>query len=169
MSGTDWNAELDAAGHAIESLERGGYDPREEVAERIAAEAELVADLRRRARMVGGDDTAALIRAADVIEHLRTSLDAHGGDDAALRRMVYDESGMTVTLQGFMARWLSMSAVRAFIDAGAENYCEWTMGSPELGMFTLRIQRKHGKTPAEVNGELMARVAELEERLARGR
>lgn len=72
-------------------------------------------------------------------------------DDVQVTKMEFpDENGgisLTAKHPAFAA--LALDCAKMFKEAGGINYCEWTMTAPDIGMFTLIIQRKGAMTPAE--------------------
>jgi hypothetical protein len=72
-------------------------------------------------------------------------------EDVQLTKMQFPDENGGVSLvakhPAFAA--LAMDCAKMFKEAGGINYCEWTMTAPEIGLFTLIIQRKGAVTPAE--------------------
>lgn len=68
-----------------------------------------------------------------------------------------EKGGLTVQARHPAFAALAIECMKMFKESGGVNYCEWTMNTddPDFGTFTVLIQRKQGKTPAE-------RVSDLE-------
>jgi hypothetical protein len=60
---------------------------------------------------------------------------------------------------------IAEAIVAQFKACGGENYVEWTLTHQELGELILRLERKGGKTTAEVNGELQKRAKAKDRRI----
>lgn len=73
--------------------------------------------------------------------------------------------GMTLKLSHGVVPFMASEFVKFFKDSGGVNYVEFTLvdgKSPEMGPFTVTIQRMMGKTPGMVVAELRDRISELE-------
>lgn len=81
-------------------------------------------------------------------------------DKVILTGVQYPDKDGGLTIQAkhpsFMA--LAADSVKMFKEYGGVNYVEWTMqsGDPALGEFTIIIQRRKGKTPAQRVTEFLA-------------
>lgn len=66
-----------------------------------------------------------------------------------------ERGGMTATFKHSAVPLMAEGFVKLFKEAGGINYVEWTMEdkkSPEVGPFTVVIQRQGGMTPSEKAG-----------------
>lgn len=68
------------------------------------------------------------------------------------------------------AAWMAFNMAETFREGGATNFLEWELKVPELGPMTMTMQRREGKTPAQLLDELRAerdalraRVQDLED------
>lgn len=66
--------------------------------------------------------------------------------------------GRTIEFSGLAVRQLVGLLAQAFVDTGAQNYCQWELRHNELGPLTVTVQRKNHKSPADVAGDLRERI-----------
>ena len=98
--------------------------------------------------------------------------DAAAGSEAAIVSMVHDPiKGFSTGMTHWATRLLATSLAKEFKDGGGINYLELDMRPCEIdgehiGPLTLLIQRKLGKSPGQINGELMKENEELRAELA---
>ncbi len=110
-------------------------------------------------------------RAIEVAVELRKERDeARAELDAIKARMGETPKLESLHMEGGVVELVASHPVLAFIanelylllkEAGGTNYVEFTVNHKEQGEFTLLLQRKEGKTPAQLNLELKAELAEL--------
>lgn len=87
--------------------------------------------------------------------------------EVRLKALEYREGGeIQMELACEVLPIISAGMVKAFKDMGGINYVEWKVGSPEIGPFTLTMQRLNGKTPGTMKAEADARAADLASQLA---
>lgn len=82
-----------------------------------------------------------------------------------IREFEFKDNTMHIVAQHPEFANLADALVKFFEDSGGVNYVATDMYHPKLGFFEVTVQRKDGKTPAQLNVELKQRVAELEEKL----
>jgi len=86
-------------------------------------------------------------------------------DEPKITKMQFpdEKGGLTLAAKHPAFAVLASECMRLFRESGGINYCEWTMESadPDFGQFTVTIQRKKGKTQAEVSTELRKKNEEL--------
>lgn len=86
-------------------------------------------------------------------------------EDPKIMKMQFpdEQGGLTIAARHPAFAALAAECMKLFKDSGGINYCEWTLesGDPSFGKFTLTMQRKEGKTPAEAAGELRTKNQEL--------
>ena len=99
--------------------------------------------------------------------------DAAAGSEAAIVSMVHDPiKGFSTGMSHWATSLLATHLAKEFKDGGGINYLELDMrpceieGEAPIGPLTLLIQRKLGKSPGQINGELMAENAKLRAELA---
>jgi len=99
--------------------------------------------------------------------------DAAAGAEAAIVSMVHDPiKGFSTSMSHWAGRLLATHLAKDFTDGGGINYLAVDMvpcevpGEKPVGPLTLLIQRKLGKSPAQVNGELMVENEKLRAELA---
>jgi len=71
------------------------------------------------------------------------------------------ERGMEFSAKHPAFALLAEELARCFTESGGENYVEVTCYHEKTGPLVLTMQRRHGKTPGQVNEELKAEIAEL--------
>jgi hypothetical protein len=84
-----------------------------------------------------------------------------------IREFEFKDNTTTMVLQHPEFARLAEGIVGFFKAKGGINYVATDMYHPELGFFEIIVQRKNGKTPAQLNMELKAKIVELEEKLSR--
>lgn len=75
-----------------------------------------------------------------------------------------EKGGMTATFKHSAVPLMAEQFVKLFKEAGGMNYVEWTMETPkapEIGQFTVVIQRKDGMTPSEKAGRYRAALEKI--------
>lgn len=80
-----------------------------------------------------------------------------------------EDGKLDVTIRGHAATILAAFCVEAFDSGGGINFVEWTVSTKNHGPMTMTLQRRFGKTPAEVAGEfrdLVNRLVEYQELFA---
>jgi hypothetical protein len=73
--------------------------------------------------------------------------------------------GYDVAVQAPMVELISENLVQEFKAAGGSNYVEWSFNHEDLGPFTIMMQRRDGKTPANVAAEAKEESVELRQQL----
>jgi len=61
-------------------------------------------------------------------------------------------------------RYFIKEVLSFFKKSGGRNYVEMTVVDINMGEFTVTIQKKTGKTPAEINSELKKEIKKLKEK-----
>ena len=88
--------------------------------------------------------------------------DALGGDEVAIKRIVYDEnSGMEMSIQHAGARLIAENLYRSLEESNARNYLEVTFYHPDEGKIVVTLQRLHGKTPHQKLVDAEAEIKKL--------
>lgn len=75
------------------------------------------------------------------------------------------KGGMTATFKHSVIPEMASQFVKLFKEEGGVNYVEWTMEdmkSPEVGQFTVSIQRRDGKTASEKASAYKAVLEKIE-------
>lgn len=100
---------------------------------------------------------------------LRRVIRRSGGDrkDIMIRELEFKDNTTTMVLQHPEFAHLAEGLVSFFEASGGINYVATDMYHPKLGFFEVTVQRKNGKTPAQLNMELKSKIVELEEKLSR--
>lgn len=68
------------------------------------------------------------------------------------------EDGVDIGITGLACQMLASALAGQFVGSGAINYLAMNMAHPELGPFTVTIQRQQGKTPAELRREAEEKI-----------
>lgn len=89
------------------------------------------------------------------------TLDEYVGHQAFIAGMNPGQEGMGLGIKGLAAQMLAASFAGQFIGNGATNYLELRMSHPDVGLFTVTIQRTQGLTPAQKLKQVEERRDEL--------
>jgi hypothetical protein len=73
--------------------------------------------------------------------------------------------GYDITVKAPMIELIAETLVQEFKAAGGTNYVEWNLNHEDLGPFTITMQRRDGKTPANVAAEAKEESADLRQQL----
>lgn len=86
-------------------------------------------------------------------------------DDVTISGIQYPDAGGGLTVQAKHPAFafLALETMKLFKKTGGVNYVEWTMGTqdPAFGTFSIIIQRKAGKTPAEKAAKYKAALVRI--------
>jgi hypothetical protein len=73
--------------------------------------------------------------------------------------------GYDISVRAPMVELIAETLVQDFKRAGGANYVEWNFTHEELGPFTITMQRRDGKTPANAAAEAKAEADDLRQQL----
>ena len=79
-----------------------------------------------------------------------------------IKKLLYENGRLDLSATHPLGEAVIASLVSIFISAGSENYFEMNAHHPMIGPFACILQRKEGKSPAEVAGELRGQLAEAQ-------
>ena len=74
-------------------------------------------------------------------------------DSIMIKEFGYKNNTLDITMQHPEFVTLTKGLVKYFKESGGINYVEVGTYHPELGPFVVTVQRKHGKTPAQLTKE----------------
>lgn len=77
------------------------------------------------------------------------SIDEYVSQQAFITGMNPNPEGMDLGVKGLAAQMMAASFAGQFIGNGAVNYLELSMSHPDVGPFTVTIQRTQGLTPTQ--------------------
>lgn len=78
--------------------------------------------------------------------------------EAYINGLNLDETGLNFHIKGIACQMLAASFAGQFKETGAVNYLEMQMHHPEMGPFSVILQRKEGQTPAEKANQLAKEI-----------
>lgn len=87
--------------------------------------------------------------------------------DVLVHEVHYKDNHFKLDLEHPVFAHVVSQMVELFDKQHGVNYLEMQMAHPTRGLFVCTIQRKDGKTPAQVIDELKLKVAELEKQLGK--
>lgn len=93
------------------------------------------------------------------------SIDEYVSQQAFITGMNPSPEGMDLGVKGLAAQMMAASFAGQFIGNGAVNYLEMSMSHPDVGPFTVTIQRTQGLTPTQKLRQAEAQRDELLEAL----
>lgn len=93
------------------------------------------------------------------------SIDEYVSKQAFITGMNPSPEGMDLGVKGLAAQMLAASFAGQFLGNGAVNYLELSMSHPDVGPFTVTIQRMQGLTPTQKLKQVEAQRDELLEAL----
>jgi hypothetical protein len=108
---------------------------------------------------------ADLLTEMAVVIAERDELKAELQKFASLEVMSVEDAKVALDLKGKLVGVFAAAMADEFRQAGGINFVEFDILSKDLGPLTLLMQRKEGKTPAEMHDEADARIKELEAKL----
>lgn len=82
------------------------------------------------------------------------SIDEYVSEQAFLTGMAPAGDAFGFGLNGLACQMLAASFAGQFVGSGAVNFLEVNMSHPEIGPFTVTIQRHQGKTPGQMKAEV---------------
>ena len=87
------------------------------------------------------------------------SIEEYVTEQAFLTGTAPSDEGFGISLNGMACQMLAASFAGQFVGSGAVNFLEVNMEHPEIGPFTVTIQRHHGKTPCQMKAEVEQQLA----------
>lgn len=108
--------------------------------------------------------TRVMERARTEMERLRALAEGRFRDAEALRTKSFsmaEGEGTEVSFQGEVVQVVAAGLAAAFKDAGGANYLALELEHEELGPLVLTMQRRWGKEPYKVAGELRAALEDI--------
>lgn len=94
-------------------------------------------------------------------EQLSMSLEEYVCKQAFLQGMSVHESTLQLSITGLASQMLANAFAGQFKGSGATNYLELSFEHPDVGQFTVTMQKVSGKTP----GRLKAEASQLADQL----